>query len=326
MVAQEADTPAETQCVAEYTCDRRGKTFVFIDTPGFDDTYRNKEDIVKSIVDWLATGKRLSGIIYLHRIIDPRMQGSALSNLRMFQKLCGDGDFRNVVLVTSFWDMVDASVGEAREAELRNKDEFWGRMIRKGSTIQQYDRNDPDSAGKILNILETFSPFMLKAQKEVVIDGKDPSQTDAAAFARLAEMHDRLEEKRQWAEKETKRLAKEAEEEIARQRAEYEQQLKVARERAEAQRRWEEKLEERRRAREHEKYKERMRLEIEWQEEEARRLEEARIAEQRRMEEERKATLVKYYETYVCVGRPITGYRDCDKCRKWLKDESYYYR
>jgi hypothetical protein len=156
------------------------------------------------------------------------MQGSALSNPRMFQKLCGDQDFQNVVLVTSFWDVIDASIGEAREAELRDKDEFWGRMVRKGSTIQRYDRTDPTSAGKILNLLETFSPFMLKAQKEVVIDGKDPSQTDAATFARLAEMQDKLEEERQQAERIKKRLLKEAEEETARQRAAYEQQLRAA--------------------------------------------------------------------------------------------------
>jgi len=323
IVAQGSDSPIETQDVTEYACHYKGKTLVLVDTPGFNDTYRSKEEIVKTILDWLTTSRRLSGIIYLHRIVDPRMQGSALSNLRMFQKLCGDEAFRNVVLVTSFWDMIDESVGEAREAELRNKDEYWAKMVRKGSQIKRYNRNDPTSTDQILQTLETFSPRMLKAQKEILIDKKDPRQTDAAVFARLAEMQDRAEEKRQQVEKEKERIA---EEEKARWRAAYLQRLKdaeEARERAEEDRREKEAREEASRAWELQIYKERMRLETERQEREARYLAAAQRAEQERVEKERKAMLLRHYQTYVCVGRAGI---ECGKCGGSLSLYSCYYR
>jgi len=316
MVAQESDIPIETQRVTEHACEHNGKSFVLVDTPGFDDTYRKKEDIVKVILDWLSTsfrsGKRLSGIIYLHRISDPRMQGSALSNFRMLQMLCGDNAFQNVVLVTSFWDMVDASIGKAREAELRNKEEFWAKMVRKGSKIERYNRNDPTSTDNILGIMERFLPCVLKAQKEVVIDGKDPLQTEAAAFARLAAMQATLEEEKRQAEKLKESLAEKAEEEKAGRRAMFEQQLNQAneaRKRAEDERRKEAEREEIRRVRELEEYKELMRLETERQERKLRRLEEERRSEQKRMEQERRNARLRSHQIHLPLYLRLFPYR-----------------
>lgn len=80
----------------------KGSRVFLVDTPRFDDTERSDSEVLKDVAFWLAAAYsksvRLAGIIYLHRIIDPRMQGSALKNLRMFQKLCGDGNLGSVVL------------------------------------------------------------------------------------------------------------------------------------------------------------------------------------------------------------------------------------
>lgn len=49
------------------------------------------------LADWLnrvyQNNVRLAGILYLHRIGDNRLGGTAMKNLRMFKKLCGDERF-----------------------------------------------------------------------------------------------------------------------------------------------------------------------------------------------------------------------------------------
>ena len=83
--------PATTE-VAVYDFEHENISFSLVDTPGFDDTLGNDAVIVDSIVRWLGERKKLSGILYFHRIIDPRLTGTARANLRIFKRLCGDDD------------------------------------------------------------------------------------------------------------------------------------------------------------------------------------------------------------------------------------------
>ena len=73
-----------------------------MDTPGFDDTFTNDIDTLRNIAGWLGDTYShkitLSGIIYLHRIQDNKMQGAAMKNLRMFRKLVGNDGLNNVSL------------------------------------------------------------------------------------------------------------------------------------------------------------------------------------------------------------------------------------
>jgi len=109
-----------------------------IDTPGFDDTNLSDVQILQNIAHWLSMsfkhGIKLSGIIFLHRIIDVKMADSARRNLLMFQKL-----WREILLLcnacTTMWSQVDEGTGSAREKELINTDEWWGHMYKKGSKI-----------------------------------------------------------------------------------------------------------------------------------------------------------------------------------------------
>ena len=82
----------------------------FADTPGFDDSTRSDTDVLKRIVSWLVAMRdkriKLSGIIYLHRITDDRMGGTAWRNLRMLQNLVGEDKMANVVLVSNRWEEV----------------------------------------------------------------------------------------------------------------------------------------------------------------------------------------------------------------------------
>lgn len=81
---------------------------------------------------------RLNGIIYLHRITDVRMQGSAKKNLLMFKQLCGPDALKNVVLATTMWSLVNPTDGQAREKELISTPEFWGWMLQKGSRVERH--------------------------------------------------------------------------------------------------------------------------------------------------------------------------------------------
>ncbi|KAH9214365.1 P-loop containing nucleoside triphosphate hydrolase protein [Leptodontidium sp. 2 PMI_412] len=98
---------SETSEVRAYEFLHNGKQYILVDTPGFDDTTRSDSQITEKILTWLKTsmieGTRLNGVIYLHRISDTRMAGTALRNNRMFRKLCGADAFKNIILATTFW-------------------------------------------------------------------------------------------------------------------------------------------------------------------------------------------------------------------------------
>ena len=98
---------------------------MFVDTPGFDDTYKSDIEILSMIADWLVntcvfslrvwspvqynSGTRfrykqssnLATIIYMHRISDNRMSGSVLKNLKLFASLCGMEAMPNVIIATT---------------------------------------------------------------------------------------------------------------------------------------------------------------------------------------------------------------------------------
>ncbi|KOC09845.1 hypothetical protein AFLA70_120g002421 [Aspergillus flavus AF70] len=80
-----------------------------------------------------GTNIHLTGLLYLHRISDVRMQGSALKNIRMFQSLFGENDMANVVLVTTRWNSVTKDEGVSQLRELLEKDRFWGGTIAAGA-------------------------------------------------------------------------------------------------------------------------------------------------------------------------------------------------
>jgi hypothetical protein len=101
------------------------QTVYLIDTPGFDDTHRSDAKVLREIAAWLTHSYShkndkilLNGIIYLHRISDSRMKGSAKKNLLMFEKLCGEDALKKVILVTTMWDKVPLDEAEAREKQL----------------------------------------------------------------------------------------------------------------------------------------------------------------------------------------------------------------
>ncbi|KAG8942194.1 hypothetical protein FRC03_003535, partial [Tulasnella sp. 419] len=102
---------SETKDVALATFHHRGYRIFLIDTPGFDDTHNSDTAILKTIAGWLELahrgGKRLNGLLYLHRITDIRVSGMSHRNMKLFNKLCGKESMKNVVLCTTMWNKED---------------------------------------------------------------------------------------------------------------------------------------------------------------------------------------------------------------------------
>ncbi|KAI5988357.1 P-loop containing nucleoside triphosphate hydrolase protein [Pisolithus albus] len=187
-----------TSCTKEvravrYPHTNGSRNIVLVDTPGFDDTFMTDVQVLQRIADWLnSTYKKnvkLSGILYLHRISDNRVGGTPLRNYRMFNELCGKDNFKNVILVTSMWDVVTEEVGSAREQELRV--DFWKAMIALGSTTHRFE-GTTESAWKIINSLSVpplASRRPLQIQWEMV-DKHIPLHRTAAGRTVLESLSD----------------------------------------------------------------------------------------------------------------------------------------
>jgi len=167
-----------------------GRTIYLVDTPGFDDTTRSDTDVLKDIAFFLSTvyqnNVRLAGIVYLHRITDPRMGGSALKNLYMFQRLCGDRGLSSVILATTMWASLESTdagqeIGRKREEELRMP-QFWGSMVDRGSKIVKHDGTKESAHSIISELVDKGTQVVLDIQVQLVVENKTLDETSAGQY------------------------------------------------------------------------------------------------------------------------------------------------
>jgi len=105
--------------------------------------------------------------------------GMPLMNLNMFNQLCGRGNFKNIVLVTTMWDGVSKEVGLRREKELQN--DIWQWMTRLGSTTHRFLLTE-ESARDIISTISMSLPDerrLPQIQREVVDENKPLHGTPA---------------------------------------------------------------------------------------------------------------------------------------------------
>ncbi|KAI6104199.1 P-loop containing nucleoside triphosphate hydrolase protein [Pisolithus sp. B1] len=161
-----------------------GNRYVFVDTPGFDDTYQSDRDILRTIADWLAKkyqgNVKLTGVIYTHRISDNRMSGSVCKNLDLFGQLCGDKAAQCVRLVTTMWDkQKPENTTTWQERVLRLEGNFWEPLLRLGARHERF-LNTPKSAWDIVNgLVQPRTPSALLIQEEIVDAEKKLNETSA---------------------------------------------------------------------------------------------------------------------------------------------------
>ncbi|KAK1758966.1 hypothetical protein QBC47DRAFT_314913 [Echria macrotheca] len=175
---------SETTCVKTYTLKTPSGDIELADTPGFDDTRRTDYEVLEELVSWLRRtwdgGRTLTAILYLHPIDHERLRGSSRKMMRMVQKLLGPKCFGMVMLVTSFWNQVDAETGAAREKELLESEDGWKPFRDEGATVERMARD----YHKFVPILERMviakpAGMRMRAQDELETGG-ELSQTMAA--------------------------------------------------------------------------------------------------------------------------------------------------
>lgn len=177
----------------------QGREVVLVDTPGFDDSSGLDTEVVAETLRWLresiGEGHLLNGIVYLHRIIDPRITGTARANMRLFRKLCGDDKLSHVVLGTTFWTCVEEDVGADRETQLLQDPQFWGPMAQQGSLAFRLDGSRVADMNIISRLMASQASFVTQAQEEM-LEGKGNDQTSAAILMNsgLTELETELKE------------------------------------------------------------------------------------------------------------------------------------
>ncbi|KAJ7511407.1 P-loop containing nucleoside triphosphate hydrolase protein, partial [Mycena galericulata] len=167
-----------------------GRKVTIVDTPGFDDSRKDMSDanILKQIAEFLVKeyiGKRkLHGFIYVHRISDPRLGGQSIRNLQTFKKLSGAETFKNVVILTTFWDSVPKADGHKRENELMNKSRFFKDLVAGGAVFMRHNHKEKESALQVLRHVSALEPKDALIAKEMLDEGKSLEETAAGSVRR----------------------------------------------------------------------------------------------------------------------------------------------
>lgn len=113
------------------------------------------------------------------------MKGTALRNLRMFRQLCGEEFLKekNVMLATTFWDLVGQDVGIARENELLETDSFFKDMKQQGCEVVRMSQSREENI-EMLSHIKAQRPTVMKIQQELM-DSKLLADTGAASAVSL---------------------------------------------------------------------------------------------------------------------------------------------
>ncbi|KIM59587.1 hypothetical protein SCLCIDRAFT_1217533 [Scleroderma citrinum Foug A] len=156
-----------TQDIREFTVNTSSGLYVFVDTPGFDDTYRCDRDVLHMINEWLRQkyqGEvKLSGLIYMHRITDNRMHNSVCKNVNRFGQLCGANTAEHVWLVTTMWDTVrDQRIAASRVSQLEKTS--WKHLMDAGAHHRKFE-NTPESAWDIIRDATGVSEDWLRQEE-----------------------------------------------------------------------------------------------------------------------------------------------------------------
>lgn len=198
-----------TPKIMTYRFPYAGSMITLVDTPGFNDTFRTDADVLEDIAEWLEftyrVNFRLRGIIYLHRISNIRMEGTAVRSLVMLRKLCGDEALQNMVLTTTHWSNVNKSVGNRREEELLTNPQFWGGLVERGAKVARFDGD----RGSGLALIDLFMSMKHKTVTLAIQDELVNKQKELRDTAAGIAIHDGLKRLVQQYEASLRELRKE---------------------------------------------------------------------------------------------------------------------
>ncbi|KAJ7755441.1 hypothetical protein B0H16DRAFT_1662730 [Mycena metata] len=147
------------------------RVVTLIDTPGFDDTLRSDTEILTQIASH-ESEKRLTGIIYLHRISDDSRK------FKMFRQLCRDSTLKNVCIVTNMWGEVGCSLQGWRGPRSGAVQQIFKPLLDKGACLLRHDNNIASAQATVCYLIGN-QPRALRIQRELVDQGMEISQTSA---------------------------------------------------------------------------------------------------------------------------------------------------
>ncbi|KAE8347804.1 hypothetical protein BDV24DRAFT_157281 [Aspergillus arachidicola] len=180
--ALDRDELGDTRHVKGYplTTDK-GDRVTLVDTPGFDNMSMSDMDILGEILKWMSASHSanapVNGIIYFHRISDPRMTPAAIASLRVLQRFCGESNLPAIALVTTFWDYGSSSQYLSKYEDLKLT--YWKGLLDKGSQVFSYDDGPPTGKGVIQYFCDRKQSVLFDFQKEAVDQGLCVEQTSA---------------------------------------------------------------------------------------------------------------------------------------------------
>ena len=97
----------------------------------------------------------------------------------MFRELCGAAAYKNVVVLTTYWDQLPShEVGVIREAQLKSK--HFAKLVEGGAQFMRHDRT-LESAYKVLRHILPMLPTITQIQTEIRMEGKDITETAAGS-------------------------------------------------------------------------------------------------------------------------------------------------
>ncbi|KAJ4480258.1 P-loop containing nucleoside triphosphate hydrolase protein [Lentinula aciculospora] len=166
-----------------------GRKVVLVDTPGFDDSRDGRTDteILRKISEFMINEydqhRKLNGAIFFHRMSDPRFGGQSRRSLRIFRELCGAATYKNVVVLTTFWDKVNETEGETREEELMSNSNFFKDLVDGGARFMRHDQKN-SGARQVLDHIFTLVPTTVQIQNEIRVEGKSLEETAAGSVHR----------------------------------------------------------------------------------------------------------------------------------------------
>ncbi|KAF5586890.1 uncharacterized protein FSUBG_11989 [Fusarium subglutinans] len=185
------DLTSYTKGLGIYSMNVENRVIYLVDTPGFNDTWRSDLDILKEISYITSTiykhRMKLAGILYLHRISDNRVSGSAAKNFTLLQRICGLDAASRVFLITTMWDQINTRGPDYREAEMRETRlsstiEFWGTLCQQGSQTRRW-LGDYETGLKAINELlalnEKGGYLTQQLQRELVDENRPLAETTA---------------------------------------------------------------------------------------------------------------------------------------------------
>ena len=184
-----SDVGSESNLIQISSTSVHGTEFCLVEFPGFG---QDDEQVFESLSTWLKesyeNGEYLSGVLYLHRILDDRQDGTNLRNLSIIKKLCGKEKFRNITIASTFWDEEDDDAAEAREKALKESPDIWGDLAHEYASIERMPAEREKCVDLLVKLAEKDTIY-LHVQEETVDENKVANDTKAAAEMKFYKRH-----------------------------------------------------------------------------------------------------------------------------------------